>query len=347
MTQLKLWDAAANGGAGAWVAASIGTQGASGTVAVSSPLTLSGSSTAATIGLDQTALSLQQSQVANLTTDLASKVPADAYVSYTGASTRWVDTIPRHQVGSSQAVGTNLWVSFFTPVKDITVTGMILSSGGTAGTSVTYVSYGLYSFPDENSLNLVAVTDTSATAYTALGVSSIVRTAGQNTATVTVLSHGFSNGNSIRFFGTGLAEFDNLSFSITVVDTNSFTITTTNSTQILLSDLVNGMCGISTTGFQATYTPYYKPFTSYPSGSGTSYTLQAGKRYGVAFLARAGGTAPTFLCVNIPASTPFGSLTPRLLGAKGAYTTGDITSSTAAALFNTGTQSMIWARLVI
>jgi hypothetical protein len=50
-----------------------GTAGASGVISVTSPITNSGSASSAIVGIDQTLLSLTQSQVTNLTTDLANR----------------------------------------------------------------------------------------------------------------------------------------------------------------------------------------------------------------------------------------------------------------------------------
>lgn len=53
-----------------------GATGPSGVIAVTSPITNSGTSTSANIGIDQTLLTISESQVTNLTTDLASKIPS-------------------------------------------------------------------------------------------------------------------------------------------------------------------------------------------------------------------------------------------------------------------------------
>jgi hypothetical protein len=61
-----------------------GATGASGVVAVTSPITNSGTSTSAQLGLDQSAITLAQSQVTNLTTDLAAKANLAGGNSFTG-----------------------------------------------------------------------------------------------------------------------------------------------------------------------------------------------------------------------------------------------------------------------
>jgi len=52
-----------------------GATGSSGVIAVTSPITNSGTSTSATIGINQSLLTITESQVTNLTTDLAAKAP--------------------------------------------------------------------------------------------------------------------------------------------------------------------------------------------------------------------------------------------------------------------------------
>lgn len=64
-----------------------GPQGASGVVAVTSPITNSGTSTSAQLGLDQSAITLAQSQVTSLTTDLAGKAALTATQTITGTTT--------------------------------------------------------------------------------------------------------------------------------------------------------------------------------------------------------------------------------------------------------------------
>jgi hypothetical protein len=64
-----------------------GPQGPSGVIAVTSPITNSGTSTSATIGIDQSLLAIGQSQVANLTTDLAAKANLAGGNSFTGTQT--------------------------------------------------------------------------------------------------------------------------------------------------------------------------------------------------------------------------------------------------------------------
>ena len=63
-----------------------GATGPSGVIAVTAPITNTGTSTSANIGIDQTGLTLTQSQVTNLVSDLAAKAPS-ASPTFTGTVT--------------------------------------------------------------------------------------------------------------------------------------------------------------------------------------------------------------------------------------------------------------------
>ena len=63
-----------------------GATGSSGVIAVTAPITNSGTSTSANIGIDQTGLTLTQSQVTNLVSDLSAKAPS-ASPTFTGTVT--------------------------------------------------------------------------------------------------------------------------------------------------------------------------------------------------------------------------------------------------------------------
>jgi len=74
----NLWNFSVSGEVG-----QTGAQGASGVISVTSPITNSGSLGSAIIGLEQTALSITQSQVTNLTTDLANRAVLNAANTFT------------------------------------------------------------------------------------------------------------------------------------------------------------------------------------------------------------------------------------------------------------------------
>ncbi len=64
-----------------------GAQGSSGVVSVTAPITNTGTSTAANIGIDQSGLTLAQSQITNLLTDLGAKAALTAVQTFTGQQT--------------------------------------------------------------------------------------------------------------------------------------------------------------------------------------------------------------------------------------------------------------------
>jgi hypothetical protein len=64
-----------------------GPQGSSGVVSVTAPITNTGTSTAANIGIDQSGLTLAQSQITNLLTDLGAKAALTATQTFTGTQT--------------------------------------------------------------------------------------------------------------------------------------------------------------------------------------------------------------------------------------------------------------------
>lgn len=86
-----------------------GAQGPSGVVAVTAPITNSGTSTSANIGIDQTGITIAESQVTNLVTDLANKVPTSQTISTTAPLTGGGDLSANRTLavsaGSTSAAG--------------------------------------------------------------------------------------------------------------------------------------------------------------------------------------------------------------------------------------------------
>lgn len=86
-----------------------GAQGSSGVVAVTAPITNSGTSTSANIGIDQTGITIAESQVTNLVTDLAGKVPTSRTISTTAPLTGGGDLSANRTLavsaGSTSAAG--------------------------------------------------------------------------------------------------------------------------------------------------------------------------------------------------------------------------------------------------
>ena len=100
-----------------------GATGSSGVIAVTSPITNSGTSTSATIGINQSLLTITESQVTNLTTDLAAKVTSvtagDSTITVGGTS-----TAPTVKVGT-------------VPYASVSGTPTALPPNGTAGGDLT------------------------------------------------------------------------------------------------------------------------------------------------------------------------------------------------------------------
>ena len=86
-----------------------GAQGSSGVVSVTAPITNTGTSTAANIGIDQTSITITESQVTNLVTDLAAKVPTLRTISTTAPLTGGGDLSANRTLavsaGSTSAAG--------------------------------------------------------------------------------------------------------------------------------------------------------------------------------------------------------------------------------------------------
>jgi hypothetical protein len=85
-----------------------GVQGPSGVVNVTSPITNSGTDSAATLGLDQTAITIAESQVTNLVSDLASKeTPAGAQTKANTAQANAISTASTDATTKANAAQAN------------------------------------------------------------------------------------------------------------------------------------------------------------------------------------------------------------------------------------------------
>lgn len=150
-----------------------GAQGGSGVVAVVAPLTNSGTSSSATLGLNQSALTLATSQVTGLDAGLADKAQALAVAKADLFSDTVVHAFPRTvfaNYGGSRVTSTAagfMMVTLFTPAVDTTVSYISArTSDGTQVTSPTICRMGLYSF-DETTLTLIARADNDITLFAA------------------------------------------------------------------------------------------------------------------------------------------------------------------------------------
>lgn len=109
--------------------------------------------------------SLQQSQVTNLVTDLASK--SSTVSAMAGQSSTLVDAFPRNQIRSECVVTQNrVWLSFFTPAENATVTQVSMHSGAIPSAGLSGARMGLY-IVEENLATLVAQTASDTTLFNA------------------------------------------------------------------------------------------------------------------------------------------------------------------------------------
>jgi hypothetical protein len=111
---------------------STGAQGSSGVVSVTSPITNSGTSSAAQLGLDQTALTITENQVTGLITDLAAKAPK-ASPTFTGTVTTPLTTAGVVKTTSSGVISSVATLSNTDLTNSsIIVNGSTVALGGTA-----------------------------------------------------------------------------------------------------------------------------------------------------------------------------------------------------------------------
>ena len=147
------------------VSVGTGPQGPSGVVAVTSPITNSGTSTSATIGINQGSLTLTQSQVTDLVTDLTAKANTTTLTGVTNQSTSVVDTISR-AIGYANIAATagTLYFVFFTPSQNVTATQVSMATNTTGSNGLTLARMGLYTF-DGTTATLVARTASDTTLF--------------------------------------------------------------------------------------------------------------------------------------------------------------------------------------
>lgn len=216
-----------------------GAQGPSGVIGVTSPITNSGSSTSATIGINQSLLTISPSQVtgtAVVTSDARlsdTRTPTDGSVTTAKIANNAV-TVAKTAApseGVSAGVGAVYFVS--------NTTGSITKSGAASPYTYTWViTHGIGRFP---LVCQIFNTTGQAIATGSFGVkpgklvtaSQIARVASSNTVTVSATSHGLSIGDKISV--TGLPSANSNANGIFTIDsagftTNSFTYITTGGT---------------------------------------------------------------------------------------------------------------------
>jgi hypothetical protein len=142
-----------------------GATGSSGVIAVTSPITNSGTSTSANIGINQGSLTIAQSQVTSLVTDLGLKVSATTLDTANGNYTNSVDTLLRSSKIEAVSSSTGrVYLTFFTPLRNATITQISMASNVVASSGLTLARMGLYTF-DESTATLVARTASDTTLF--------------------------------------------------------------------------------------------------------------------------------------------------------------------------------------
>ncbi len=141
-----------------------GPQGAAGVVTATAPITYD--SGTQTVGINQTALAIAQSQVTNLSSDLANKANITTINSVLNNSSTSVDTIDRATAFTTNGVvsGT-IAFTFFTANQNLTVSQVSMATVG-ASSGLTLARMGLYTF-DGTTATLVARTASDTTLFNA------------------------------------------------------------------------------------------------------------------------------------------------------------------------------------
>jgi hypothetical protein len=147
----------------------MGATGSSGVIAVTSPITNSGTSSSATIGIDQTGLTVAQSQVTNLVTDLDAKAANTTLIGNSHNLSNAVFTMDRSgTLASFSNTSGVLWLTAFTAVSSFSATQITLGTGA-ASSGLTTARMGLYSVNASNVATLVAETANDTTLFTSAG----------------------------------------------------------------------------------------------------------------------------------------------------------------------------------
>lgn len=108
---------------------------------------------------------IAESQVTNLTTDLAAKADATTIAKWSGGSSTVVETAPRINLNLASLTSGTVSFSFFTPLVTVTVGTVSMAAATTAASGLTLARMGLYTF-DETTATLVARTASDTTLFT-------------------------------------------------------------------------------------------------------------------------------------------------------------------------------------
>lgn len=164
MSQLKYYDTVS----GTWKIAIVGAAGPtgptgpSGNVQVTSPITITGPSTSTTIGINQSLLSINKTQVTG------TALVREDVARWAGAKPSFVEAFPR-QIGLisyTYPSSATAYFVFFTPLIDLTVSQITMGNGsGAAASGTTFARMGLYTVDETDAATLVARTATDTTLF--------------------------------------------------------------------------------------------------------------------------------------------------------------------------------------
>jgi len=330
-----------------------GPQGNTGVVSVTGPITNTGTSTAAVIGINQSSISIANTQVTGLGTSSVKDIPAtgDATTSQVvyGTDTRLTNTrtptdntVTTAKITDANVTGAKLATDSVTTVKivdanvttaklatdavttvkitDLNVTTAKIANNAVTAAKLSGDAFGSLAVNLNQSLSVVDVAPRYGNTSSTLTSGSVYFTFfgplwGVNVNSISVASATtVTTGTSLIRFG--LYTFDDITGTATLVARSAASTTTfasANSLYTLLFDTTGG----------------------YPA----TYTLVAGVRYAIGIIVLASNPGSVFTAYNSPPSV-LSSLSPRTTGVVAAQT--DLPASTTV---TTASSVGIWGRL--
>jgi hypothetical protein len=308
-----------------------GPTGPSGVISVTGPITNTGTSTAANIGIDQTLLSIANTQVTGLGTSAVKNVPASGDASATevvyGTDTRLTNT----RTPTDNTVTT------------VKITDLNVTTGKLADNAVTTAK-----ITDAN-ITTAKLADLSVTAAKLNG-DAFSTLAGNLNQSVNVIDVSPRYGSTVGTPTSGTVYFTMFSplwtKEISSISVSSATVATTGASLVrfgLYSISGNTATLLAQTAsdptiFSSTSTLYTRTLSTSGGYPGT-YTLVAGTRYAIGVLVIAATPGSIYTAYSSPPST-ISSLSPRITGSIALQTDLPLTVSS----FNSSTLAA-WGRL--
>jgi hypothetical protein len=191
---------------------------------------------------------ITEAQVTNLTTDLGAKTTTTNLLSYLGMSATSIDCIPRVVAATTIAAVTGVvYLFYFTPIQDITVTRLYIGISSVTSPTTTTGRLGLFTV-DETNATLLARTANTTSLFQTAGMNSAVLDSTGGYPTSVTLTAGTRYAMGYVWVGTGTVAivsqavtgntaFRNLtprlngSFSAADLPTTQFSPTATNTLQ--------------------------------------------------------------------------------------------------------------------